>query len=192
MKNLETNKASIRKEALLKRKNLSAEERMDKSQAIVLSLVETDEYINSDNILVYAAYNNEVDTDLLVLRSIMSGKKVYMPKVSGEDMDFYRVFSLDELASGSFGIREPYDIEHLKYEGDDSSICILPLASFDIEGNRIGYGKGYYDRYLARVKVKHTAGIAFECQKSDQIIEINVFDHKLDMVITEEEIYNFK
>lgn len=191
MKNLETNKTLIRKEALNRRKSLSEQEREMKNQLIIEKLMTVDAYKTAQNILIYASYNYEVDTDLLILKSMVKGKKIYMPNVDGDDMEFYRVFSLDELKAGAFGIREPYDIEHFKYLGDSKSLCILPLASFDDCGNRVGYGKGYYDKYLAKRHVDSLIGIAYECQKTDVLIEVDEFDKKLDYVITESNIFRY-
>lgn len=191
VRNLETNKSRLRKEKLSLRKNLSEDERVQKSLLITDRLFEIPEFIECKNVLIYASYNNEVDTDRVVLRAMLKGKNIYMPKVNGEEMDFYRVFSLDELASGAFGIREPYDIEHLKFEGAPETVCILPMAVFDEEGNRIGYGKGYYDKYLSRIDVDYMIGLAFECQKSDVNIDADEYDRRLHMAVTEADVYRF-
>lgn len=191
VRNLETNKSGLRKEKLSLRKNLSEDERVQKSLSITDRLFEIPEFIECKNVLIYASYNNEVDTDRVVLRAMLKGKNIYMPKVNGEEMDFYRVFSLDELASGAFGIREPYDIEHLKFEGAPETVCILPMAVFDEEGNRIGYGKGYYDKYLSRIDVDYRIGLAFECQKSDVNIDADEYDRRLHMAVTEADVYRF-
>lgn len=191
VRNLETNKSGLRKEKLSLRKNLSEDERVQKSLSITDRLFEIPEFIECKNVLIYASYNNEVDTDRVVLRAMLKGKNIYMPKVNGEEMDFYRVFSLDELASSAFGIREPYDIEHLKFEGAPETVCILPMAVFDEEGNRIGYGKGYYDKYLSRIDVDYMIGLAFECQKSDVNIDADEYDRRLHMAVTEADVYRF-
>lgn len=188
VRNLETNKNIIRKEKLALRKGLNSVERADFSRVISEKLSLIDEYNQSEFVLIYANYNNEVDTDEIVLRSIMRGKKVYMPKVFGDDMEFYRVFSLDELQKGAFGIREPYGIEHQKFEGNENSVCIMPLAAFDEQGNRIGYGKGYYDRYLNRIKVGCRIGLAYSCQKAE-CIPNEEHDIKMDYIICEDILY---
>lgn len=191
MRNLETNKKEIRKRALEIRKSVPFEEWQMNSDNIFNKLISNQEFVDSSDVLVYASYNNEVDTDKFILKSLMMNKKVYMPRVNGDDMEFYRVFSLDELMPGAYGIREPYDIEHLKYEGGTKNVCIMPLASFDANGNRVGYGKGYYDRYLSRIHINTLIGIAFEFQKSEIDIITNEFDKKMDYVITEKNTYQF-
>lgn len=190
---MEINKSRLRKEKLALRKGLSQEERLEKCFSIAERLFEIPELNDCKNVLIYASYNNEVDTDKIILKSMLKGKEIYMPKVNGEEMDFYRVFSLDELETGAFGIREPYDIEHLRFEGSkDKTVCILPMAVFDENGNRIGYGKGYYDKYLSRIDVDIMIGLAFDCQKSDEQIDADEYDKKLDMVVTESGVYKFE
>lgn len=188
MRNLEISKAQIRKEKLQIRKELSFEKVNELSEAICLRLFETEEMKFCRNLLVYADYNNEVATDKIILKALMQGISVYMPKVKGDEMDFYRVFALDELQSGSYGIREPYEIEHLKFEEENNTVCLLPLSAFDAMGNRIGYGKGYYDKYLNRVKVEACIGLAYSFQESEDI-PAEEFDRKLDKVVTEADVF---
>lgn len=190
VRSLEISKATIRKEKLQIRKNLSFEQVNEFSDRICSNLFKTEEMKFCRNLLVYADYNNEVSTEKIILTALMRGIFVYMPKVNGDEMDFYRVFSLDELQSGAYGIREPYEIEHLKYVEEKNSVCLLPLSAFDASGNRIGYGKGYYDKYLNRVKVDSCIGLAFSFQESEDI-PADVFDRKLDKVVTEEKVFDF-
>lgn len=191
VRSLETNKSGLRKEKLTLRKNLSENERIEKSLSITDRLLGIPEFDKCKNVLIYASYNNEVETDRVVLKAMLKGKNIYMPKVNGDEMEFYRVFSLDELAAGAFGIREPYDIEHLKYDGVPETVCILPMAVFDNEGNRIGYGKGYYDKYLSRINVDYMIGLAFECQRSEVVIDTDKHDRKLHIAVTEANTYRF-
>ena len=181
---METNKNDIRKMCLGRRKMLSFEERQEKSNLIAGYLYESREYKDAANVLIYADYNNEVVTDGIVDKAIKDGKRVYMPKVFGEDMKFYAIKCLEELEHGAFGIREPKENLELQFFEAPATICIMPLASFDLFGNRVGYGKGYYDRYLSRVSVQHRIGLAFSCQKVEEITA-DEFDQKLDFVITE-------
>lgn len=188
---METNKNRIRKEALLNRKSISRADWLHKSEQIADRICDVKEFADAKSVLIYASYNNEVETDKLILKAMLMGKEIYMPKVDGDDMDFYRVFSLDELEEGAFGIREPYDIEHFKFEQGENTVCIMPLAAFDNAGNRVGYGKGYYDKYLSRTNVNTLIGLAFECQKTSETIIADEFDKKLNYVITEKTIYKF-
>lgn len=191
MRNLERSKADIRKEKLQLRKALTPLQAEEYSNKICDRLYETAQINECRRLLVYADYNNEVSTEKIILKAIMKGIEVYMPKVRGDEMDFYRVFSPDELQTGAFGIREPYEIDYLKFEGGDKSICLLPLSAFDKVGNRIGYGKGYYDKYLGRVSVETCIGLAYSFQECEEI-PTDQYDRSLDMVITEEKILDFR
>ena len=112
-------------------------------------------------------------------------------------MNFYRIFSMNDLKKGYCGIREPsgrtedllsvYDIK------TDRCLMIMPGSAFDRERNRMGYGRGYYDKYLDAVRGEspdafRTIGICFECQMQERI-PAEYYDRKADMVITESEVY---
>lgn len=185
MRNLEKNKNTIRKEVLKARKKLTPLEIMFASDKISEYVLSLDELNEAESVLIYADYNNEVMTDKLVLSLMMKGKKIYMPKVFGDEMEFFRVFSLDELEVGAFNIREPIDIEDLKYEYKPKDLIIMPGVAFDEDGNRIGYGKGYYDRYLEEKTELIKVGICFKIQIVDKIPAQDT-DVKLDYIISED------
>lgn len=179
-------KELIRKEAIKNRKELSLQKRLLYSDAISDKLFLTDQWKKSDCILCYADFNNEVATDKIILQSILSGKKVFLPKVHGTEMDFYRIYSIEELERGYFGIREPVDLESEQFifTKDEKVLMVVPGAAFDKKCNRIGYGKGFYDKYLDKYPVKDTIGIAFSCQIYDEI-PYNENDKKVTRVICE-------
>lgn len=101
-----------------------------------------------DNILLYSAIRNEVNTDEYFTYLINKAKRIYYPRVSGNKMSFYRVRSLDELNCGSFNIKEP-DMTKEYTQADGRALMIVPGLAFSDTGYRIGYGKGFYDRYLS-------------------------------------------
>lgn len=189
-KSLATNKKEIRRKKLKIRREMSVEQVVELSDLIFENLIKEDLYINSKNILIYADYNHEVMTDKLILLSLLNNKCVYLPKVNGDEMDFFRIYSLDELESGSFGIREPLNIEHLRFEMDnnDDSIIIMPLAACDRKGNRIGYGKGYYDKYLSHNMISTRVGLAYDFQVVNHI-DSDPMDVNLSHIATEKEVY---
>jgi len=164
----------LRKEIIKKRMELDSSERLHRSDIIADKLIRTDEYREAKKILVYADASGEVATDRIINKSLLEGKRVYAPVVLNEaDMDFYEIFSLDELYPGSFGIREPLTIENLKYSGesnDSDTLMIVPGVAFDRNNNRMGYGRGFYDRYLARVAVNKRVALAYDFQIVDSII----------------------
>lgn len=187
-------KALIRKRALAVRDALTEAERMEKSRMIMEKVMALPIYKEADRVLVYVTYKSEVQTHLLIAQALKEGKKVYCPKVKGETMDFYRVFSEDELEKGYKGIREPGENADrlLKEEelAEGKSMMLMPGSAFDRDGNRIGYGKGYYDKYLdwiSNLQRLTTVAVCFECQMQEGI-PTEVYDKKADVVVTEVEV----
>ena len=180
-----------RSEIIKQRKNINAEDRIRLSDMISDRVTGMPEYINADTVLVYADYNGEVATDKLICRALLDGKKVFAP-VSDPDytLDFYRVFAIGELEPGTYGIREPLRIEYLQLKDSDithNTLCITPGSVFDRNCNRMGYGKGYYDRFFAEHEIKNRIGLAFELQIVESI-ETGEYDVPMTAVVTENEV----
>ena len=183
-------KEHIRKITIQKRKELSIEERFEKSDSIAERLFNTAQWNNAEIILAYADFNFEVMTDKIIMTAILQKKKVFLPKVDGDKMSFYRIYSLEELSVGNFGIREPLDLEMEKLDAltNEKILMIVPGVAFDTKGNRIGYGKGYYDKFLSEFPIKDTIAIAFSCQIYDEI-PYNKEDKTIAKIICESQEY---
>ncbi len=157
-------KKEIRKEILRARDGLSEEERKRGAFLITERLLGHQWYYGSHKILAYAAFGSELNLDMLIEESIKNGKEVYLPRIEGEEMYFYLVKDLDDLVSGYRGIREPELNASLRYQYDEeeaeSTLLIMPGVAFDIYRNRLGYGKGFYDRFLADKPVLQLRSIA--------------------------------
>ena len=189
VKNMET-KEHIRELSIERRNQLTLSERIIKSDKILSLLIKTDNWKKAKCILAYADFKNEVMTDKIILRAVLECKKVYLPKIKGDEMVFYRIYSIEELIPGYFGIREPIGFEDEKMNPNGIKkeiLVIVPGTSFDKQCNRIGYGKGYYDRYLKQCSLKNTIGLAYECQIFEKIPH-NEEDVPLSFLITEEGI----
>lgn len=140
-------------------------------------------YVNNDIFLVYASFRSEPDTFLLIKRMLNDNKIVYLPKVCNNKMFFYKIDSLEDLSAGYMTIKEPSAGELYK---NQSAVCIVPGLAFDKKGGRIGYGKGYYDRFLIDkdlVKV----GFCAECNYVDDI-PTEIHDIKMDYIIVNDKI----
>ena len=146
-------KSIFRAAALEKRDSLTAGQRRDYSDRIIKKLTNLSCYREADAVLTYVSFRSEVDTIPLIEQAYADGKAVFAPKVTGKEMEFYRIFSLDDLSAGYRGILEPTG--ELSFYGrmtDRTSQTILvcmPGAAFDRARHRIGYGGGFYDRYLS-------------------------------------------
>lgn len=185
-----TDKGDLRKRMVALREGISRSEIISKSKMIHTHLRSFPPYLNAITILFYAATRNEVVTDDMIRDALQSGKLVGLPLVHKErrELTFSYIKSLNELAPGVYGIREPLP-EYLRPVSLTSiDLIIVPGVAFDLKGHRLGYGGGYYDRFLRRVGDDvPRVGLAFELQLLD---ELPVEDHDVtvDTIITEKRI----
>lgn len=181
-------KGQIRKEMLKRRRSMSREAVMDKSLQISEKVLESPEYRAAKKIFVFISFDNEVDTGWIIRRALADGKKVAAPVVSGGRMHF-RYFTLsDELESGQLGIKEPSMDFPKAYVKKKDSLIIMPGTAFDRRRNRIGFGKGFYDRWLAERKGVKTIALAFDAQIYDGVIPADEHDIKPERIYTETEV----
>ena len=178
-------KKDIRKEVLKKRNMLSDKEWEEKSNLICRKLIAHPFFLNASTIYCYIDYRNEVGTRAILEEAWRLGKKVAIPKVEGDEMQFFYIKHYSELQEGFRGIMEP---DGKNPANDEHVLVIMPGVAFDIKRNRIGYGKGYYDRFLSEHRLYKTIGICFACQIVEQISN-DVHDIKPELLITEEAIY---
>jgi 5-formyltetrahydrofolate cyclo-ligase len=180
-------KENVRKRILSLRKQLSEEERAAKSNIICSKLLHAGWYAASPEILVYSAILKEVDLRAFIQTAWQDGKILYFPKVFGEKMEFFRADAMEELQKGSFGVLEPKD-ESCPYRAAEQNIVLVPGAAFSEQGARIGYGKGYYDRYFGcwkEEKIPYTAiGIAYDFQVVEEF-KTDSNDMDMHWIITE-------
>lgn len=197
--NITDEKRRIRKNVLALRDAMTSEVRMEKSSRITKRLFTTEAYRSADVILTYVNYQSEVITTALIKRALADRKLVFAPKVAGDDMDFYRIMGMSSLKEGYRGILEPSGDEIFKekisFENSKKTLIIMPGAVFDEKRHRIGYGKGFYDRYLMRMEelgiTVHTMALCFECQVL-QNIPYGIHDRKPDFVLTEKRLIGVK
>lgn len=184
--------ASLRKHALSLRNMLSEEERANKSLEITKILSGCDMYQKARTLLMYASYQTEVSTFLIMERALAQKKQVFVPKVRGNQMEFYRIFSIENLKPGFRGIWEPEgntEVWSGKRENGiaehEHALLVAPGVAFDRFGHRIGYGGGFYDRFLGSIPVPERPcciGLCFACQLVGQI-EPEEHDVAMDLVI---------
>lgn len=178
------NKKEIRAMIRDKKKQLSAEEITAYSDRVCDILCNDAVYKNASVIYPYLAYNQEIITTTLIERAWNDGKAVAVPKCYEDNrMEFHRIYSFDDVEPGMYDIPEPISGEIVE---DEEVLILMPGLAFDGNFNRIGYGGGYYDRYLDRKQNCHFIKVAFayEFQILDHIAT-DEHDYKVDMIITD-------
>lgn len=182
-------KKKQRKELLEMRNSIPKPERVYKSWNILEQLKELPEWKNAEVVFTYVSFGSEVDTILLIEECFRTGKKVTVPKVLDKTkMEFYYITSLKELQVGKWGILEPESVEEnradvLNIQNQTKAFMIMPGVGFDKEGHRMGYGGGYYDRYLEKYGTERfwKVGLAFEEQMQDVVVN-DLQDVKVDLI----------
>ncbi len=174
----------IRKRILKIRKEMNEETVHYLSEFICEKICNTNSYKNSKNICLYFSVNNEVNLKYIIPEAEASEKKIYFPKVTGKTMDFYLYDKSAGFSKGSFGIMEP--VSDIRLIPDDKTLIIMPGAVFSKERDRIGYGGGYYDRYLSCFPVCKTIAACYDFQIVDKLAS-EPHDIKPEIIISEKQ-----
>ena len=186
-------KAEARTLALAKRAALSAEEREAKSRRIRENVLALPEYQAAKTVMLFLNFRDEVATTELAVLTLGLGKTLVLPRCSPQGVLILGiVHDLEkDIAPGKWGIREP-KMEELR-EADPRLIdlVLVPGAAFDLQGRRLGYGAGYYDRFFLRLRpAVPLAALAFACQVLPEV-PVESHDQKMTLLITEEGVYRF-
>ena len=176
------NKDELRKDIRAKRCELDENTVKNSGTAIWNRLKELKEFKNSTRIYVYHAFRNEVDTSNIIQYGFEHNIDICLPKIHHKTMDFYKITSLEQLTEGYMGIFEPN--EKARKVEFHHGIVIVPGTAFDKQCNRMGYGGGYYDRFLFKNPTLTKIGIAYDFQIFDTI-PVESYDIPMDYVITE-------
>lgn len=185
-------KQELRSRYLNYRNQLSLHERREKSARIWEVLKEEAVYQNAEILLVYMDYRSEVMTCGFVEELLKEHRKrIFAPKVAGMDIHFYEVAGMEDFTDGYQGILEPEKDESRLFTEQTAKtkecLLLVPGAVFDRQRGRMGYGKGFYDRYLEAFPDLKSAALAFECQIAKRV-PVEAHDKKPDMIITEKGI----
>lgn len=178
-------KKDIRKRILKERNEIDPALWQRNTDAITEAVIRLDAFREATDIYCYVDFKGEAGTRALIQEAWRLGKTVWVPRVSGEDMEFYAITSLDQLAPGTFGVMEP---EKGISENTRNGLMIMPGVAFDRKRNRVGYGKGYYDRYLENHPGFDTIALAFDMQIVEEVPS-EPLDIRPRMLITESTVY---
>ena len=184
-KNTKTIKNDLRTQYKVKRALYSVDEKALLDEKISSKILNLTTYRNAETVLCYVSTTDEINTHFLIEQMIANGKKVAVPRCIPDthEMEFYYISSLSDLSKGAFSILEPLPEKSKLFCKDSSVICLIPALSFDIYGYRLGYGKGYYDRFLSGfdgVKL----GLSYY-ENITQALPHGRFDCRVDSIVTE-------
>ena len=173
-------KQSLRKSIIAKRLELTSEEVCAKSNKVCNKIINMPEYKASKVVYLYYPVNNELDTTAIMEDCMKSGKVMAFPKVEDGEINFYIASDLDDFKPGKYNIPEPKGSE-LAPEPD---IIIVPGVAFSNDGMRVGYGGGFYDRFLSNTSV-HSIGACYSMQLLKYVPTMS-HDQRLDEVVYDE------
>lgn len=175
----------IRAAARKLREDASKIQAAEMSARICERIVKMNEYLKAKRVLCYSALPDEVQTGGLLREIMRSGRELYLPRTRGSALDIVRVTPESQLVPGAFGVMEPPTGELADIS--DMDLVLVPGVAFDRKGNRLGYGKGYFDRLLSGCTCP-VIGLAFEFQVFDHI-PVREGDVPMDKVITGRNVY---
>ena len=173
-------KTELRRMIREKKRAMTAEEIQTRSARLAALFAASEAYRNAKTIYGYLPYNQEVRTVPMLERALREGKRVAVPKVYGEEMRFIYLTDLTKVAKGYSGIPEP--IEDGPVAEDVHALVLMPGLAFDRQGHRIGYGGGFYDKFLAREPEHPTVALCYDFQMLPEL-ETEEFDIPVDTVL---------
>ncbi|ODA38932.1 5-formyltetrahydrofolate cyclo-ligase [Desulfosporosinus sp. BG] len=185
-------KAEVRKSCLAQRAALGEKERESKSRIIQQKFQDLPEFQQAQTVMLFLNFRDEVETTALAEATITCKKKLVLPRCAPHGILLpLEVRDLSEdLESGAWDIREP-KLTNGKVEPSEVDIIIVPGAGFDLQGNRLGYGGGFYDRFFTLLNpLTPKVALGFECQVIEKV-PVDKHDIKMTILITENEVYKF-
>ena len=173
-------KTELRREIRARKRAMTEAEIEERSARLAQLFFASRAYQNAKTIYGYLSYNQEVRTVPMLERALKDGKKVAVPKVYGDEMKFLYLDDLTAVAKGYAGIPEPIADEPVAH--DETALVLMPGLAFDPQGHRIGYGGGFYDKFLAAEPNHPTLALCYEFQ---MLPKLDVEDHDIpvDMVL---------
>ena len=167
-------KTELRREIRARKRTMTEAEIEERSARLAQLFFASRAYQNAKTIYGYLPYNQEVRTVPMLERALKDGKKVAVPKVYGDEMKFLYLDDLNAVAKGYAGIPEPIADEPVAQ--DETALVLMPGLAFDPQGHRIGYGGGFYDKFLAAEPNHPTLALCYEFQ---MLPKLDVEDHDI-------------
>lgn len=183
---LRQRKRALRRAVVERRGRLSADERAEKSEAIASRVLSLPEVRAAGTVMAFWSFGSEVETSPLIERLHGAGKRVLLPRTDADEVAAVGYAPGDPVVATSFGAMEPAGPEVVRPEEVD--VVIAPGVAFDRRGARVGYGGGFYDRFLSRTRPDApVVAIAFSVQIVDEVPE-GRGDRRVDAIVTEDEV----
>ena len=173
-------KKTLRAIIRTQKRAMTPEQIEEKSRILGEKFLKTQLYRQAKTIYGYLPYNQEVRTVPMLEQALRDGKQVAVPKVYGEEMKFHYLTDLSRVETGYAGIPEPIGDEPVAE--DETALVLMPGMAFDREGHRIGYGGGFYDKFLAGEPEHPTVALCYDFQVLPQL-ETEEFDVPVDLVL---------
>ena len=177
-------KSELRKQTLLLRADFDVEKRSSSSQKIAQKLYDLKEYRECARLFCYFSKKEEISTEEIIKRALNEGKNAALPVCIGDDMIFRYISGFDDLEKGSFGVYEPKSSCEQAL-ADKNTVCITPALCCNRNGYRIGYGKGFYDRFFEK---NQCIKIALCYDEFIKYFEPRENDIPADIIVTENRI----
>ena len=173
-------KKELRRAIRERKRAMTEEEIVSRSAKLGVLFTQSDAYKNAKTIYGYLPYNQEVRTVPMLARALAEGKRVAVPKVYGEEMKFLYLDDLTKVSKGYSGIPEPIDDGPVA--DDKTALVLMPGLAFDPQGHRIGYGGGFYDKFLSSEPDHPTLALCYDFQVFP-VLETEAHDIPVDIVL---------
>lgn len=189
MNDIRPHKQKLRSQAKEYRMSMPAEEKQRADERIASRLLNMWSFRDASRIFIYVSTPIEVDTRYIIDRALEAGKKVAVPlcEENSRTMNFRYITSLSQLEKGCFGVMEPNPETSEPVTDYSDGICIVPALMFDSCGYRLGYGKGYYDRFLSGFGGE-SIGLCYSAGYTDTLPH-GKYDRKIGLFVTESRLY---
>ena len=174
-------KKALRQQIRLRKREMTEGQIVRASVRLGQLLEQSECYRQAKTVYFYLPYNQEVRTKPMIEKAWTQGKRVAVPKVYGEEMRFIYLTDFSQIAPGSFGIPEPIADGPVAQETD--ALVLMPGMAFDPQGHRIGYGGGFYDKFLSAEPNHPTVALCYDFQLLDRL-DTEEFDIPVDLVLS--------
>jgi len=174
-------KSEARKEIKAKKRAMSKEEIEIQSKILCEKFIASEEYKACKSVYVYLPYNQEVRTEAIIHDALEKGKRVAVPKVFGEEMEFIWITRHSQIEKGAFNIPEPVDNSPIA--DDETALVLMPGLAFDQNGGRCGYGGGFYDKYFSKHPGHFMIALCYDFQLLEHI-DTDPYDLPVNRVIS--------